>query len=157
MLKRYWPLLLWFIYLLSPIDLVPDFLFGPGFVDDLLFLLLIYWLFWRKPPAQRPSSGYRGSTRSGADSYRRSQNGSGRGRNGPAPGDSSTLKDPYRILEVERGAAFDEIKKAYLRQAQRYHPDKVAHLGEEFQQLAHRKFKDIQWAYETLKKDRVRS
>ncbi|MFW6334535.1 MAG: J domain-containing protein, partial [Desulfosalsimonas sp.] len=34
--------------------------------------------------------------------------------------------------------------------AQQYHPDKVSHLGKEFQELAARKFVEIQEAYETL-------
>jgi DnaJ-class molecular chaperone len=37
----------------------------------------------------------------------------------------------------------------------RYHPDKVAHLGKEFQELAHKKLLAIQRAYEILQdKDR---
>jgi DnaJ-domain-containing protein 1 len=33
-----------------------------------------------------------------------------------------------------------------------YHPDKVAHLGKELQQLAHRKALEIQQAYQQLRK-----
>ena len=33
-----------------------------------------------------------------------------------------------------------------------YHPDKVAHLGEELQELAHRKALEIQEAYRQLAK-----
>ncbi len=32
-----------------------------------------------------------------------------------------------------------------------YHPDKVAHLGEELQELAHKKSLDIQRAYQQLR------
>jgi DnaJ like chaperone protein len=35
-----------------------------------------------------------------------------------------------------------------------YHPDKVAHLGEELQKVAHRKAVEIQQAYEQLRKPR---
>jgi len=34
--------------------------------------------------------------------------------------------------------------------ANKYHPDKVDHLGEEFKKLAEKKFKDIQEAYQKL-------
>jgi DnaJ-domain-containing protein 1 len=33
-----------------------------------------------------------------------------------------------------------------------YHPDKVAHLGEELQKVAHRMAVEIQQAYEQLRK-----
>ncbi|MDR5693867.1 MAG: DnaJ domain-containing protein [Armatimonadota bacterium] len=42
-------LVLLLIYLLSPIDLVPDALVGPGWVDDLL-ALLVYLLYTRGRP-----------------------------------------------------------------------------------------------------------
>ena len=59
-------------------------------------------------------------------------------------------KDYYKILGVDRKAKEEEIKRAYRRLAGRYHPDKVAHLGAEFQELAARRFVAIQKAYEDL-------
>ncbi len=54
-------------------------------------------------------------------------------------------KDYYAILGVARGASADEIKKAYRKLAQKYHPDVTKDpKGEE-------KFKDITEAYQTLK------
>jgi uncharacterized membrane protein YkvA (DUF1232 family) len=38
------------IYLISPIDLVPDVLVGPGQLDDLSILLLGLWVFLRLVP-----------------------------------------------------------------------------------------------------------
>ncbi|MBW2178682.1 MAG: DnaJ domain-containing protein [Deltaproteobacteria bacterium] len=61
-------------------------------------------------------------------------------------------KTPYDILEVPRGASQDEIKTAYKKLVGKYHPDKVVHLGEEFKALAENRFREIQDAYEILKK-----
>jgi DnaJ-class molecular chaperone len=58
--------------------------------------------------------------------------------------------DPYALLEVSPRASPDEVKSAYKRAVTRYHPDKVAHLGKEFQELAHKKLLAIQRAYEIL-------
>lgn len=57
----------------------------------------------------------------------------------------------YDVLEVSRDASQDEIKKAYRRMAMKYHPDKVASLGEAAQQAATRKYQKVQEAYELLK------
>ena len=60
----------------------------------------------------------------------------------------------YKILEVERVATDEEIKKAYRRMAMKYHPDKVSHLGDDFQKAAHEKFQSLNKAYEAIKKER---
>ncbi|CAN5473215.1 hypothetical protein BH11BAC1_BH11BAC1_00690 [soil metagenome] len=60
----------------------------------------------------------------------------------------------YKILEIEKSTGDDEVKKAYRRMAMKYHPDKVHHLGPEFQKDAQEKFKKINDAYETIKKER---
>jgi len=60
----------------------------------------------------------------------------------------------YKILEIEKSSADDEVKKAYRRMAMKYHPDKVHHLGAEFQKDAQEKFKKINEAYEKIKKER---
>lgn len=60
----------------------------------------------------------------------------------------------YRILEIERWASDEEVKKAYRRMAMKYHPDKVSHLGEEFKKSADEKFKNVNEAYEKIKKER---
>mgnify|MGYP001182259778 FL=1 len=60
----------------------------------------------------------------------------------------------YRILEVERSATEEELKKAYRRMALKYHPDKVSHLGEEFRKTAEEKFKAVNEAWENIKKER---
>ena len=60
----------------------------------------------------------------------------------------------YKILEVDPSASNDEIKKAYRKMAIKFHPDKVAHLGEEFQASANEKFQKVNEAFETIKKQR---
>lgn len=60
----------------------------------------------------------------------------------------------YVILQIERNATDEEVKKAYKRMCIKYHPDKVAHLGEEAQKAANEKFQEINNAYEQIKKER---
>ncbi len=60
----------------------------------------------------------------------------------------------YKILEITPDASDDEIKKAYRKMAKKYHPDKVASLGEEVMDQAEEKFRKVQEAYENLKKSR---
>ncbi len=60
----------------------------------------------------------------------------------------------YKILEIDKNVSDEEIKKAYRRMAIKYHPDKVSHLGEEFQHSAKEKFQKVQEAYENIKKQR---
>ncbi len=60
----------------------------------------------------------------------------------------------YKALEIEPGATIEEIKKAYRRMAMKYHPDKVANLGEDVKKSATEKFRAINEAYESLKKQR---
>lgn len=60
----------------------------------------------------------------------------------------------YKILEVDPSASNEEVKKAYRKMANKYHPDKVSHLGEDFQKAAHQKFQKMNEAYEKIKKER---
>ena len=60
----------------------------------------------------------------------------------------------YKSLEIEPNASDDDIKKAYRRMAMKYHPDKVNNLGEDVKKSATEKFRSINEAYESLKKQR---
>ncbi|WP_136808464.1 DnaJ domain-containing protein [Desulfosediminicola flagellatus] len=61
----------------------------------------------------------------------------------------------YAVLGLETGATSDEAKKAYRKLSMKYHPDKVRHLGEEFRKVAEEKMKEINVAYDFIKKDTV--
>jgi len=58
----------------------------------------------------------------------------------------------YAVLGLEPGADFAAIKKAYRKLSMQYHPDKVSHLGVEFQRVAEEKMKEINAAYDYFKK-----
>lgn len=60
----------------------------------------------------------------------------------------------YQILEVTPQASDEEVKKAYRQMAARFHPDKVSHLGPEFQKMAEEKFKAINKAYQEVRTQR---
>ena len=60
----------------------------------------------------------------------------------------------YKILGIEESATDEEVKKAYRKMAVTHHPDKVAHMGEEYLKGAQEKFQRIQDAYEAIKKRR---
>ena len=60
----------------------------------------------------------------------------------------------YKILEITPDATNEEVKKAYRKMAIKYHPDKVATLGEDVQKAAEEKFKAISQAYEAICKER---
>lgn len=60
----------------------------------------------------------------------------------------------YTALEIEPGASIEEIKRAYRRMAMKFHPDKVASLGDDVKKKATERFRNVNEAYEELKKQR---
>lgn len=60
----------------------------------------------------------------------------------------------YKILEIDSSASNEEVKKAYRKMARKYHPDMVSHLGDDFKEIAHEKFRKVNEAYEGIKKNR---
>jgi DnaJ like chaperone protein len=67
---------------------------------------------------------------------------------------SSDKEAPYKILEINSDSTNEELKKAFRKMANKYHPDKVAHLGVEMQRLAEEKFKSVNDAYQKIKQER---
>ncbi|MBU1137912.1 MAG: DnaJ domain-containing protein [Proteobacteria bacterium] len=74
------------------------------------------------------------------------------GRQQQPAGFSSSSDHYYAVLGLEPGADKEAIKKAYRKLSMKYHPDKVGHLGEEFHGVAEEKMKEINAAYDYLKK-----
>jgi len=64
------------------------------------------------------------------------------------------VNSAYIILGIDENASIPEIKKAYRKKAIEFHPDKVEHLGEDIRKGAEEKFKNLNEAYEQLKKER---
>jgi len=118
------------IYIVSPLDVIPDLLGPLGRVDDLILVALFVWRYYFH--LNRPSAS---STA------------------GPEPRNTSTHRsrtDPYSILDLSPEASLKEIEDQYRSLMKQYHPDRVAHLGEDLRKLAHEKTVEIQRAYQTL-------
>jgi DnaJ like chaperone protein len=60
----------------------------------------------------------------------------------------------YKILEIEKAASDDDVKRAYRKMAKKYHPDKVITENEAIKKGAEEKFKEVQRAYEQIQKER---
>jgi len=126
-------------YLASPIDLIPD-LFVPflGFVDDAFLMgLVIYYLRF----SRLPNFLYRTRKGTGASTN---------GQSGYSEPQGSMGKEPHEILEIDKTATKEQIQAAYRNAVKQYHPDKVARLGKELQDLANKKFIEIQEAYKQM-------
>jgi len=136
------------IYALSPYDILPDFLIGWGWLDDILLLYILWRAF--KTFGQKPSDFQnfyhhrRRSSQYNKESFQKDTHGNNRFQKGNAS------KDPYAVLNIPKDASPEEIKKAYRELANKYHPDKVHHLGDEFRELAEQRFKEIEEAYREL-------
>lgn len=67
---------------------------------------------------------------------------------------TSSSIDAFTVLGISRSDSNEEIKKAYRSLARKYHPDRVAHQGETHRKAAEEKFKNIQEAYEEVKRQK---
>lgn len=128
-------------YFVMPFDFIPDFMGLPARADD---AAVMAWLVWLYRDVRRRAADPAGPDASGQAS--------GGGTEGDASGRSTDAGafDPYAVLGISPGASPDAIRAAYRERMQEYHPDKVAHLGEDLQALAHARSQEIQRAYRAL-------
>ncbi len=140
------------LYVLSPYDLLPDMVIGWGWLDDILILGFLWRYFYLMKKKRQRAQTFDQSSQDRAHNYKNynKANGESSSCSTNQAQDSSFPWDPYKILEIERGASQDDIKQAYRKLAGKYHPDKVDHLGDEFKVLAEKRFKEIQQAYQDL-------
>jgi curved DNA-binding protein CbpA len=60
------------------------------------------------------------------------------------------LKNYYELLEIAPDASAEDVKKSFRAQIAKYHPDKVQHLGKEFQSMAADRAAELTEAYRIL-------
>lgn len=75
---------------------------------------------------------------------------------GTVPRPPPRIVPPHEILGLAATASLSEIRERFRSLALQYHPDKAAHLGEEFERAAHEKFLRLKQAYESLVAQRSR-
>lgn len=139
------------LYALNPYDIVPDLFIGWGWLDDLVILGIL----WRYLHAIKRGQSFFGKYFQQHQQFTNDGVGSGYSQRHRSGQDDqfvsdSAESDPYQVLGIERNATPEQVKQAYRQLANKYHPDKVTHLGDEFRKLAERRFKDIQKAYQEL-------
>jgi uncharacterized membrane protein YkvA (DUF1232 family) len=160
------------LYLLSPLDLIPDRIPVFGLIDDIITL---FWLVKKYRQLTGTKDNVKSSTKtsskaqaqsgpsaSGKKQYSSSsanQNAQGSQNSQSSQSDSKKAEakpqkgyNPYKILGVNQATSREELDKRYKELARKYHPDRVNHLGKEFQELAHEKMVEIQKAYDELRK-----
>ena len=96
----------------------------------------------------REQQGSAGHT--GHKGQRQASGGVQTGREHESSPRAATPRQAWQILGVARDASAEEVHAAYRHLAQQYHPDKVAHLAPEFQELAERRMREINSAYEQM-------
>jgi len=138
-----WPAVLLLAAALLYVIFPGDFDFVPfyGRLDDVLFVMLALYYYRKR---KRAMGGFGGSSEG--------REGSSRERESPSPKEEES--DPYLLLGVDRGEDEEEIKRAYREMLGKYHPDRVQHLGEEFREMAARKAKAINLAWQRIRKER---
>ncbi len=141
--------------------LLQEFHSSFGYEPSLILLELVYQILYTKKTVPEDElqvarnmasylgiSAYDQRTIEAKYMYGQQRTGTGAGY-GTAAG---TAEQHYATLGLEPDADQAEIKKAYRKLSMKYHPDKVRHLGEEFQKIAEAKMKEINVAYDYFEK-----
>lgn len=137
-------MLLGVLYTLFPGDF--DYIPFVGWLDDAAVWVVLYRLLmaggkWKRDWEEGAASG----DGSREEAFRRPEEDGDRSAR-----ESKRPRTPHEVLGVSPAASREEIRHAYREMANKYHPDKVAHLGEEFRTMAEERFKEIQEAYQRL-------
>ena len=139
------------LYVFSPLDLLPDFLGIPGRIDDLLAVLIgLVFLYMSSRTRTGRQRRMGGDPRTSEGQGKSRQASSGRTASGSAPDKD---EDHYGVLGVTRTMPLSEIRRVYKEKVLQYHPDRVQFLGTEFQDLAEKKTKEINEAYQRILKE----
>ncbi|HEB49252.1 MAG TPA: J domain-containing protein [Desulfobulbus sp.] len=137
-------------------ELLREFRSRFGYEPRLILLELIYQIVYTKSPVieQELQEARRIAAVLGISAYdqRTIEAKYMYGRQQGAPSTAQAEEKYYAVLGLEQGAGFEAIKKAYRKLSMQYHPDKVAHLGDEFKRVAEEKMKEINAAYDYFKK-----
>jgi len=64
------------------------------------------------------------------------------------------VADPYAVLGVASDASDDEVEQAWRKRMQEYHPDRVANAAPELRDLAERRAREANAAWETIRRQR---
>ena len=145
-------LILCILYVLSPLDIIPDVFGLPGRFDDLLVAVAtLYYIYTGSGRIPRTDRSGRGS---GARGARQRRAGHGESEGASSERASQGGEDPYTILGVTRSADLEEIRHRYKEKLLQYHPDRVQHLGPEFEAMAEGRTKEITEAYQQILRER---
>ena len=72
----------------------------------------------------------------------------------PPPPAAPAGDDPYALLGVDPRASDEELEQAYRKRMSEYHPDRVASAAKEIRDMADQRAREINQAYDRIKRQR---